>query len=233
MKRMLWLCTWAAMGATFLLYFTVRGTLMDWLLAPCRRLNVEVVFLSPEEAFFTALKLCMMVALMAVFPFILREILCLLLPLIHCRDKKVFYALGLSSLSLFYLGIFTGHSLLPLILSFLFKENSFVDLSSYFSFVASFMLFLGIIFEMPVVILFLSYLGCLSPEMLSRRRRQVFLAAFLGTSLLAPGSEAVAQLALFLPAVSLYEASIWLSRGLPCRWGIGVIAIIYKKIFPA
>ncbi|HHP51210.1 MAG TPA: hypothetical protein ENM97_05165, partial [Moorella mulderi] len=135
--------------------------------------------------------------------------------------------------SLFYLGIFTGHSLLPLILSSLFKENSFMDLSnlsSYFSFVASFMLFLGIIFQIPVLILFLSSLGCLSPEMLSQRRRQVWLAAFLGTSLLAPSSEAVAQLALFLPAVSLYEASIWLSRGLSCRWGTGAIAIIYKKI---
>jgi len=57
-------------GATFLLYFTVRGTLTDWLLAPLPPVERGSGVFKPGRGFFTALKLCMMMALMAVFPFI-------------------------------------------------------------------------------------------------------------------------------------------------------------------
>jgi sec-independent protein translocase protein TatC len=86
-----------------------------------------------------------------------------------------------------------------------------ITISKYLSFAARMLLAFGIIFQLPIVVLFLSRLNILNPQILAKNRKYAILIIFILAAILTP-PDVVTQILLGLPLIILYEISIWLSK---------------------
>jgi sec-independent protein translocase protein TatC len=85
-------------------------------------------------------------------------------------------------------------------------------LDQYVSFVVSFILPFGIIFEMPVVFFFLSKMGLISYEFLAKNRKYAILISVIIAAALIPSPDPMSQILLASPTYLLYEISIWITK---------------------
>ena len=76
----------------------------------------------------------------------------------------------------------------------------------------SLLFWMGIVFELPVVLFFLSRIGVVTPTLLARNRRWAILGAFVLGALITPTLDPVNQSLVALPIIVLYEVSIQLSK---------------------
>ncbi|MFC5648240.1 twin-arginine translocase subunit TatC [Paenibacillus solisilvae] len=86
-------------------------------------------------------------------------------------------------------------------------------IAQYFGFMLSIVIPMSLAFELPVVIMFLTRIGVLTPKMLSGMRRYAYLSLVILASLISP-PELISHLMVFIPLVVLYEISVWLSRAI-------------------
>jgi len=88
-------------------------------------------------------------------------------------------------------------------------KNS-IAIDFYFSFIARIIIVFGITFELPVVTLFLTKLGLVTPRFLKKYRRYAIVIIFIGAAILTP-PDPTTQVLLAIPLLGLYEISIWIS----------------------
>ena len=79
----------------------------------------------------------------------------------------------------------------------------------YFSLALRLFVAFGLMFDLPVALVFLARLGAVSREMLVKNRKYAVLAAFVAAAMLTPSPDIVNQCLLALPIVLLYECGIW------------------------
>src|SRR5690606_19110949 len=87
-----------------------------------------------------------------------------------------------------------------------------IEVNAYLSIVIRLLLVFGIVFELPVVILALTYLGLVTPEFLSAKRRHALAMITVVSALITPGDVITITLLMMIPLGLLYEVSIYLSR---------------------
>jgi len=160
------------------------------------------------------------------FPYLVYELWRFLKPALDRSERK--YARGMIFFSslLFFLGVLFGYYLLtPMSVQFLGSyrvsdtvQNA-ITLRSYVSTVASVTFAAAIIFEMPVVVYFLSKMGLITPRDMRYYRKHALIVVLLIAAVLTP-PDVTSQLLLCLPFLILYEISISLS------------AIVSKKAAP-
>ena len=69
----------------------------------------------------------------------------------------------------------------------------------------------GIVFQLPLVILFLTKIGIVSPQLLIDKRKEIIVIIFVLAAFFTP-PDIITQLLLALPLLILYEISIIISR---------------------
>ena len=79
-------------------------------------------------------------------------------------------------------------------------------------FCLKFILAFGAIFELPVLTVFLTKMGIVTPEFLATNRKYAVLIAFVLAALLTPTPDAFNQSLMAIPIIILYEVGIWASR---------------------
>ena len=181
--------------------------------------KIELVNLSPAEAFFVAFQVAFYAGLFLASPFILYFVGQFVLPALKLNEKKyLFRGLGIGSV-LFFCGVaFCYFALMPMALAASFKYSQWLGFSplqwragEYIGFICKFMLGMGLGFEMPVVILMLVKLGIVTADQLAKfRAYMVVINLVLGAVLTTP--EVLTQLMMFVPLQFLYEVSIWIAR---------------------
>jgi len=87
-----------------------------------------------------------------------------------------------------------------------------ISVQAYTSFVTAFVLAFGLLFQLPVVILFLARLGVVTPASLTAGRKYALLAIVTASAVLTPGGDVVSQMLMAVPTYILYEVSIWVAR---------------------
>ena len=65
---------------------------------------------------------------------------------------------------------------------------------------------------MPVVVIFLTKLGIVTPEFLKKKRKYAILFIFIAAAILTPGPDIFSQVMMAIPLLLLYETSIFLSK---------------------
>ena len=90
-------------------------------------------------------------------------------------------------------------------------DSSLLDVSRYISLMAFAMFMFGVLFQLPVVMVFLMRIGVVEPATFARYRRHAIVAAFAIAMVLTP-PDVVTQIALAVCMAVLYEAAIWLGR---------------------
>ena len=171
--RIVWSLIPSAIGLGISLYFTTA--VMKFL---TRDLKTELVFTTPTEAFWTYMKVAMIMGIFIAMPIILWNVWAFVAPGLHKHERKYaapFVIVG--SLLFIAGGAFALFVIVPFAISFLvtFGQEqglkAMITVSSYVDFILKFTLAFGVVFEMPVVITLLSMLGIVTPQFLSKNRK--------------------------------------------------------------
>ena len=123
------------------------------------------------------------------------------------------YPLVIASSTLFYTGVlFCYFVLIPIVLGFLLGFgteylNPLLSVSRYFGFVARLCFVFGIVFQVPIVVLVLSSVGVVTPQLLLRQWRYGVLVIFVGSAILTP-PDAISLILMAVPILLLYVGSI-------------------------
>ena len=212
--RIVWSLVPAGIGLLISLYFTT--TVMRFLSS---HLKTELVFTTPTEAFWTYMKVAMIMGLFIAMPIILWNVWAFVAPGLHKHERKYaapFVIIG----SLLFIGggAFAMLVVVPFAISFLvsFGQDQglkpMITISSYIDFILKFTLAFGVVFEMPVVITLLSMLGVVTPQFLSKNRKYAILINFVIAAILTPTPDIVNQSLMAGPLIVLYEVGIICSR---------------------
>jgi len=149
------------------------------------------------------------------FPYVLHLIWKFIKPALHEKEKK--YSKGaVSAMSfLFLLGILFGYFLIvPLTINWFGKykvSGTVLDqwqLDSYISTITTVTLGMGIVFEIPILIFFLSKIGILTPPFMRRTRKYAFLIILIIAAIIAP-PDVISLLMVTIPLYALYEVGIF------------------------
>jgi len=177
----------------------------------------RLVFIAPQEALISRIKIAFFGGLFLSVPFVLYQIWKFVSS--GLKPAEVRYALIFGPLSaiFFFIGAFFGYFVIvPIGIRFLLGFASefltpMISVSKYISFVGVLTLSFGVIFELPLASLFLTKVGIITPGLLSARRKHAAVAMFIAAAVLTP-PDIVTQCLMALPLLALYEISILFSK---------------------
>jgi len=188
------------------------------ILKPSNIKNQNLVFLGPAEAFWMHLKVSLISGLILSLPVIFFQLWKFISPGLLPKERKYIIPFVISASGLFFVGTFFCFIIvLPFAINFLltYKTENLIPMISvgrYVDFCLKFILAFGAIFELPLVILFLSRMGIVKPETLARQRKYAILGAFVVSAILTPTPDAFNQTLMAVPVILLYEVGILVSR---------------------
>ncbi len=178
----------------------------------------KLYFFSPPEAFLIKLKILLFSGLFFSAPYMLYELWKFVEPGLLPHEKRYALPMILSGTVLFYVGIAFGLFIaLPLGVKVLIQfggkyMQGLFNAKSYFNFALLLLFSFGILFEFPVVIVFLSQIGVIDPYKLSRQRKYVIVGIFVVAAIITPSVDMITQLILAIPLIFLFEVSIFFSK---------------------
>lgn len=181
------------------------------------------ITLSPVEPFMTSFTVSLYAALAVALPVILYQLWAFLAPAFEEKDQRLMSRLIIFATFLFVGGILFSYfvvmpSATPFLLNFDSSQyNIQIRARDYYSFFAITSLAIGLLFELPVVILGLCRVGILSSAKL-RRNRRIGIVICFAISVALPGVDPVTTTLQAVPLLILFEGSIWLAAFFEKRW---------------
>ena len=177
----------------------------------------KLVFTHPGEGFTVILNAATTFGIVFASPVILFQVWSFLAPALHQHEKRIAIMVLISGVLLFVAGALLAFLVVvPLALPWLmgFAGPSLIPLitaGEYFGFVFAMVLAFGLSFELPIVILALSALGIVTPQLLQKYRRHAVVAIIIVGAFLTPGDLVWTTLWLAVPLYMLYEISVAVS----------------------
>ena len=214
-RIVLWILLGAVVGYVALPYVT------EYLFVPLENLGElkpKIGFFRPFEKMWAMLRLSLYVGGFLVFPFILYEVMAFVGPAFHKKEKKQILPFLLFSLPAFLGGCVCGYFLvLPLILKTVLgfggnlQIEAFLGLASYLSGFAGILIFSALLFELPVVMVFLTRWGWVKVEVWKRQRRLAFVINSILSAFFSP-PDPLSMILMIIPLQVLYEAGIFFAN---------------------
>jgi sec-independent protein translocase protein TatC len=209
-----------AVGVGFAISYYFSEDLLQWLIEPLKAAMPEgdhLVFTSLPEMFFIYLKVAFVGGALLASPFLFYEAWMFVAPGLYRHEKKMVVPFVIFSTILF-----TGGALFGYFIVFPFGFKFFIGFSNeyvkalpsvqqYLGLSLKLLFAFGIVFELPVVIYFLTRLGLVTTEFLKKNRKYSILFAFIVGAILTP-PDVVSQLMMAGPLIVLYEIGILVSR---------------------
>src|ERR1700722_15104114 len=177
----------------------------------------KLIFTHPTDSFSIYLNMSIILGLIVASPIVVYQAWAFLAPALHRHERRMVVPVTIGAALLFLAGVAVSwFGVMPLALQWLlaFQTASMEPMISgleYFDFLFTMSLAFGLAFELPIVILALTVLGLVTPQLLRKyRRHAVVLCVFVG-AFLTPGDLIWTTLAMAVPLYLLYELSILLS----------------------
>lgn len=181
------------------------------LLGPPVKVPLQII--APAEAFMTSIKVGLIAGLFLVLPFMLYQIWKFVAPglLEHERKYTVPFIIGASVL--FYGGGVLFYGVLPYLIKFLlsFAKGDIkaqLSVGYYVTFCMRLMIACGLVFQLPMVVIFLTQLGLLSSHVLKQYARHAVVLSFVVAAVLTPTTDPISLLFMVCPMLLLYSVSI-------------------------
>jgi sec-independent protein translocase protein TatC len=191
-------------------------TLISWLVSPLR--GSSVIVLSPVEAPVVYFKVALAAGFGLALPFILYQLYMFVEPGLYPNERKIVLTGIPAAMGFFILGgIFTLQVMvplsLPMLLGFLGEvvEPTY-SLESYLSFVTTLVVWMGIIFETPLIIYIIVRVGLLTRKQLAQARRMVWFMAAVIAAVVTPTHDPITMMLATGPFALLYEIGLILAR---------------------
>ncbi len=183
------------------------------------KFNQRFVFFSLSEPFLAMLKFSVVCLVILFFPLVWLGVISALDALLSL-PKRLFFLFFIFGGILFYVGIlFAYFVILPygvqFLLSFQTKEiKPAISLEHFANFFAFFLLLFGTIFELPLMMIFLTMIKVLNPKKLSKYRKEIFFFIVVFSAVITPTPDAINMSLLAIPLYLLFEAGLFLSKRL-------------------
>jgi sec-independent protein translocase protein TatC len=209
-----------AVGVGFVVAYFFSERLFLLLIAPLKAVmpaGDHLIFTNLPEMFLTYLKVAFISGILAAAPVIFYEIWMFVAPGLYRNEKKY-----LVPFVIFSTVLFVGGSLFGYFVVFPFGFKFFIGFSNeyvkalpsvkqYLSFSLKLLFAFGMVFELPVVIFFLSKMGLVTPQFLRKKRKYAILLTFVVAAILTP-PDVMTQFMMAGPLLLLYEISIWVAK---------------------
>ncbi|PWW28804.1 sec-independent protein translocase protein TatC [Cytobacillus oceanisediminis] len=205
-------------AVTFIVFlalsFIFVKDIYEWLV---KDLDFKLAVLGPSEILWVYFMLASVVAIAGAIPVAAHQIWLFVSPALTKAERKVTLSYIPALFFLFLTGISFGYFvLLPLVLNFLMALSgemftAFFTTEKYFKFVLHLTLPFGFLFELPVVIMFLTSLGIINPYSLQKIRKYAYFVLIVVAILVTP-PDFISDILVTLPLLLLYEASVSLSK---------------------
>jgi sec-independent protein translocase protein TatC len=176
--------------------------------------------LSASEQFFNHMWISLMCGLILGFPFVLWELWKFVRPALKNQEVGPVKIFVVIASFLFLVGIFFGYFLLfPMSYNFLVNyqvsssgivqtQNTFDD---YISLISTMVLVSGVIFEMPVLVYFLTRMTLLTPQFMRNYRKHAVVVILIAAAVITPSPDVTSQMVVAIPMYLLYELSVFVS----------------------
>ncbi|MDC1226831.1 twin-arginine translocase subunit TatC [Algibacter sp.] len=152
------------------------------------------------------------------FPYVIYQLWKFISPGLHGNERKHSRGFIIISSLLFFIGVLFGYYIVtPLSLNFLAnysistKVDNQIDISSYIALVRSSALASGLIFELPIIIYFLTKIGLVTPEILRKYRKYALVVVLILSAIITP-PDIASQVIVAIPILILYQVSIYISK---------------------
>ena len=207
----------ASILVTFVIGWVFREQIFAFLSAPIKGVVDKLVVIKPTEPFTIYLKVSFTAAVFLAAPIILSQVWMFIAPGLYRKEKRFALPFLASSTLLFLLGgTFAYYVVLPPALNFLLVEfgkefQPMISAIDFFDFALLIIIGMGAIFQLPVLVAFLSMFGFVTPRFLWKNFRYAFLIITIIAAVVSPTTD---PFNLFLwsgPMVILYIISIGVS----------------------
>ena len=208
----------AALLAAVGVCFTQAERLMLWLQRPIEPLVPRLVFFSPAEPLLAHIKVSVLAGVLLAMPVILAQLWGFVGPGLTLRERAYGRAFVLWGSAQFLAGAaFAYYVLLPASLHVLLNVGRWylepaISVDRYLSFVASLVVWCGLVFELPVVLFVLARVGIVTAEWLRQQRPYAILILVILAAVITPTTDPVSLLLMTAPLVVLYELSTIVAR---------------------
>ena len=212
--------------AMFILSFFFAKDIYNLLVIPYTQVagpEARLIYTAPQEYFFTQIKVALFTAAFLSCPVVLSQIYAFVAPGLYKHERAAFRPYLFATPIFFAIGALVVYFLvMPNLLRFFMNMQQANEpgraqiellprVSEYLSLIMTLVFAFGVVFQMPVILTLLGQVGIVSSEFLKEKRRYAIVIVFVIAAILTP-PDVFSQLALALPGMLLYDASIYSVR---------------------
>src|SRR5438309_3426919 len=173
----------------------------------------KLVYLNPTEPFNLYLKIAALAGLFLTSPFVLYQVWMFISPGLYRKEKQYVVPFVVSTITIFVCGGLFGYKIVyPAALNFLINFGKqfqpMITIGEYTSLFLSIILGMGLIFEMPILVFFLSLMGIVSAGFMLKNFRYSILVIFILAAIVTPTTDILNMCIFAAPMIALYAVSI-------------------------
>lgn len=179
--------------------------------------GLELIYTMPAEAFTSQIRLAVIAAVFITLPFTIYQILAFISPALRTVERMTLLSLLFLMVFLFFAGVAFGYfAVFPFALRFFLGFSStellpLFTISRYISFVVSFLLAFGLVFQVPLIFWFLGSMSLISSQFLGENRKYALLVNAIISAVITP-PDVFSQVLMIIPLAVLYEVGFVLVR---------------------
>lgn len=179
-------------------------------------LPTQLIIHNPVDGFNMYLKISFMAGAIIASPFVLYQVWLFISPGLYKNEKRYVMPFMAATVSLFLAGAYFGYRwVFPDSLNFLFTFSKqfrpLIEVNEYTNLFLTVILGLGAAFELPILVLFLSLFGIVSPRFLWKNMRFAILIIFVFAAIITPTPDPLTMCVFATPLLALYLLSIGVS----------------------
>ncbi|MGB9146156.1 MAG: twin-arginine translocase subunit TatC [Acidobacteriaceae bacterium] len=188
---------------------------ITWALAK-HHMPTQLIYNNPIDPFNMYLEISFMGGCILASPFVLYQLWLFISPGLYQNEKRYVVPFMTATVALFLAGAYFGYRwVYPESLDFLLSFNKdfrpLIEINEYTSLFLTVILGLGITFELPILVMFLSLFGIVSPKFLWKNLRYAILLIFIIAAIITPTSDVLTMCVFASPMLVLYVLSIGVS----------------------
>jgi sec-independent protein translocase protein TatC len=182
------------------------------------QINFSVISLDISGQFTTHMWVAFITGFILGFPYIIWELWRFIRPALSENELKYSKGIVFFTTMLFLMGLLFGYYIItPLSINFLgnyqvsSEIQNQISMDSYINTVTVLSLSTGLVFELPMIIYFLSKLGVVTPDFLRTYRKHAMVVNLIIAAFITPSPDVTSQMLVAVPLFLLYEISIYVS----------------------
>ena len=187
--------------------------------------GVKIITISPFESLFTDLFLGVVISIMILLPYILYNVFAFVIPGMSKREKRLLKLSLIPGTIMFVVGMsFAWYLLIPLMFHFTaildpaMGIQPTVSAQKLIGLLLTIIFSLGLVFEMPLIISALVYLGIVDVQFLKAKWRYAVAGSFIAAWIISPGATGgLIETAMGLIFSGLYFSGIYLGKFMEVR----------------